>query len=108
MRSARRTLWLGLAGLLLAPLVWGVNTEFGTFIPSLYCASRGGAWLAALALLAALAAAALSWRGRVRAGHAEGGAMPFAAWLGSTVALLLALAVALQFLATLVLDGCEA
>jgi hypothetical protein len=103
--SARAT-WLTLAGLVLGPLAWAVSTEFGTFAPALFCREglRWGFWITALAVAVALASAALSWRGH-RVGH---GTLRFAAALGTGLALLLALPLGLQLLATLVLSGCEA
>jgi hypothetical protein len=99
-------MWLALAGLALGPLAWAVSTEIGEFAPVLFCSDglRWGVGLVGLCLAAALAGAALSWRGHV----AGQGTLRFAAALGALLSLLLALPLLLQLIATLVLSGCEA
>ncbi|MCO6415064.1 hypothetical protein JYK14_02575 [Siccirubricoccus sp. KC 17139] len=98
--------WLVPTGWVLGSLALGASTQIGQMTPWLFCRDgvRPGVPLVALCLAIALAGAALSWRGRAGA-H---GPTRFAAALGALLALLLALPLGLQLLATLVLGGCEA
>ena len=91
-------------GLIVAPLLWSVNTQLGLILPYAECGSRTRPALigSVLAVLLSLAAAAVSWR---------------SAWPGPTgrfwsgvcalFGVVLAFALLLQADAALMLTGCE-
>lgn len=97
------------AGLVAAPLAWVIAMQLSQILPHLDCSNRGHktAIAAACAVAVALLAAGSSWR-------RSGGASPKDGhprrWVGSVAGLtacVIAFALGLQVLATLMLDACE-
>jgi hypothetical protein len=92
------------AGLIAGPLLWAVNVQAGQILPYADCAEhqRFAAMLALLSTVLVLGSAT----GRPAA-WASARSFGFVAVLGALVALIFALALLLQGIAGLVLNGCE-
>ena len=93
------------AGLMGAPLVWAINMQLGQMLPYVDC-QRRVSWSAiatALATLAALASAGISYAG---ATETESEPRMFLRRIGILTALAFAFALFLQGAATLLLDPC--
>jgi hypothetical protein len=95
-----------------APLMWALNMELGQILPSVDCAGLIRFLMSAsfAATAVAVAAGALSWRiGNARnsaiAAHAP--TLRFIGSIAALTAFVIAFALALQSVATLVLSGCE-
>jgi hypothetical protein len=99
------------AGLIAGPLLWAVNVQAGQILPYADCAEhqRFAAMLALLSTVLVLGSAIVSWRARTGrpAAWASARSFGFVAVLGALVALIFALALLLQGIAGLVLNGCE-
>lgn len=104
------------AGLVVGPVLWAANMQWGLILPDLAC--RSGMPLGALtswpAALLALAAGYLSWRstqGEARTAPPSLSAYPFSrsfvGWIGALASVIFAYALVLQALAGAVLSGCE-
>jgi drug/metabolite transporter (DMT)-like permease len=98
------------SGLLVASLLWAVNTQLGQILPYLDCQhqARYSATISFLGAAVACLSGAISWRS---IGHTET-SEPRHMWVfvGSIsvlAALVFAFALSMQGLAGLVLDGCE-
>jgi hypothetical protein len=113
--SGKRTLATAFAlcaGSIAAPLVWALNMELGQILPSVDCAGLVRSLMAAslAATAVALAAGALSWRRGNARDSAIAAHAPTLRFVGSVAALtafVIAFALAMQSVATLVLSGCE-
>jgi hypothetical protein len=98
-------IWTTYAGLVVAPLVWAINTQLGQILPYVDCQTRVS-WSAiatAVAMLFALASAWISWKGLART---EPPALTFVSQISILTALAFAFALLLQGAATLLLDAC--
>jgi hypothetical protein len=101
----QRWLWIGAcSGMIIASLLWTVNTQLGLILPYAECGSRFRPALigSILAVLLALAAAGVSWRS-AWPGHTGRFWSGVCALLGAV----LAFAILLQAAATFMLTGCE-
>jgi hypothetical protein len=99
-----------LAGLLIAPLAWAIDTQLGEILPYLDCQHQGrsSAIAAFSGMLLACLAAIMSWRSTSRARMASLTATSgFLGALSALSALIFAFALSLQGIASLVLSGCE-
>jgi surface polysaccharide O-acyltransferase-like enzyme len=98
--------WTRWAGLIGAPAFWMINTQLGQMLPSAECQTRFSWSLlaAALALLAALASAGISWSGL---SENQSRTSTFLSYLSVFVALAIAFALLLQGAATLMIDACD-
>jgi hypothetical protein len=110
--SARRSLIaLSLClGLLVASAVWAVNTELGQILPDLDCESQ--VRFSAIGSFAGVAAACLagliSWRAASRTRtFGQRATLKFVGSVSALSAVVLAVALSMQGLASLVLNGCE-
>jgi hypothetical protein len=100
-----------IAGLLIAPLAWAIDTQLGEILPYLDCQHRAR-WSAIAAfsgMLLACLAAIMSWRSTSRARMAAllTATSGFLGALSALSALIFAFALSLQGIASLVLSGCE-
>jgi hypothetical protein len=97
------------AGLVAAPLAWTVCMQLSQILPYVDCASRGHstAITAACAVAVALVAAWLSWRGSGRTSPEDGQPVRWVASVAGLSALVIGFALALQLLASLMLNACE-
>jgi hypothetical protein len=100
-----------LAGLLIAPLAWAIDTQLGEILPYLDCQyrARSSAIAAFSGMLLACLAAIMSWRATSRTRMATS-LMATSGFLGALSALsglIFAFALSLQGIASLVLSGCE-
>jgi hypothetical protein len=96
------------AGLLAAPLAWGVAMQISQMLPYVDCAHQSHSTAIAVmaAVVVALIAAVLSWRGADS--HAGGeGRRRFIGWVAGLTALVISFALALQLFASLVLNACD-
>jgi hypothetical protein len=105
--TGRQQRWLRVgacSGMIIAPLLWSVNTQLGLILPYLECGShlRPALIGSILAVLLALGAAAVSWRS-AWPGHTGRFWSGVCALLGA----LLAFALLLQVAAAVMLTGCE-
>ena len=100
-----------IAGLLIAPLAWAINTQLGEILPYLHCQhqARSSAIAAFSGMLLACLAAIVSWRSTSRAHMAAAltATSGFLGALSALSALIFAFALSLQGIASLVLSGCE-
>lgn len=101
--SSRWRDWSGLIG---APLFWAVATQLGQVLPWIDCQSRMSWSLAAtaVAILAALSSATISWVGASQVGPQT---HRFISNVSVFVALAIAFALFLQGAATLMIDACD-
>jgi hypothetical protein len=100
-----------IAGLLIAPLAWAIDTQLGEILPYLDCQHqvRSSAIAAFSGMLLACLAAIVSWRSTSRARMAASltATSGFLGALSALSALIFAFALSLQGIASLVLSGCE-
>lgn len=98
--------WTSGAGLIGAPTAWAISTQLSQMLPHVDCASRlpWSLSAAAAAILAALTSAGISWVGR-SAPQTE--TRRFMGYVSVLVALAISFALALQAVATLVIDACD-
>ena len=99
--------WLRVAtctGMIIAPLLWTLNTQLGLILPYAECGSRYRPALigSVIAVVLALAAAAVSWRS-TWPGHTG----RFWSGVCALFAIVLAFALLLQAAAAFMLTGCE-
>lgn len=94
---------------LLAPLAWMVAVQLGQMLPYDDCAYRthSTAIAVAAAIVIALIAALLSWRARPRPSRAENTQRRFIGFVAGLTALVINFALALQLLASLMLNPCQ-
>jgi hypothetical protein len=98
------------SGLLVASVLWMINTQLGQILPYLDCQhqARDSAVAACVAGGVSCLAGAISWRS---IGHVDGREPPrtwrFVGSISMLAALVLAFALSMQGMAGLVLDGCE-
>ena len=98
------------SGLLVASVLWAVNTQLGQILPYLDCQrqARYSAILSFLGAAVACLSGAISWRSIGLAGMSEPRrAFIFVGSMSALAALLFAFALSMQGLAGLVLSGCE-
>jgi hypothetical protein len=100
-----------IAGLLIAPLAWAIDSQLGEILPYLDCQHqvRSSAIAAFSGMLLACLAAIVSWRStnRARIGASLTATSGFIGALSALSALIFAFALSLQGIASLVLSGCE-
>jgi phosphoglycerol transferase MdoB-like AlkP superfamily enzyme len=98
-----------IAGLLIAPLAWAIDTQLGEILPYLDCQHQGrsSAIAAFTGMLLACLAAIISWRSSSRTRSAGLLTGTFLGRLSALSALVFAFALSLQGIASLVLSGCE-
>jgi hypothetical protein len=100
-----------IAGLLIAPTAWAINTQLGEILPYIDCRQQGrfSAIGSFVAFASACLAGAISWHWarRARSTVSLTAASGFSASLGALSALIFAFALSLQGIASLVLSGCE-
>ena len=104
---ARSIPLLAWSGLLLGPLAWAINTQLGQLLPEPDCGGgfRSSTLSSALAVPASLLGAWLSYRvSGLRRRHA--GMAGFIGSLGTMLGLLVAFALLLQALSTLLVSPC--
>jgi hypothetical protein len=104
-RLGRGVAWAGLAA---GPTAWGAAFQAGYAFADWQCAHtlHPTPWLLAVALAVALAGALLSWPALL-GGPSATHTRRFLAALSLLTALLFALVIALQLVATLIFTGCE-
>jgi hypothetical protein len=97
------------AGLVAAPLAWSIAVQLGQILPHLDCAKRSHSTaIAAIAATAvALVAAVLSWRRGGAALPSDDRPRRFVGSTAGLTALVLAYALSLQTLASLMLNACD-
>ncbi|MBC9206444.1 hypothetical protein IBL26_06315 [Roseomonas aerophila] len=98
-------LWMGVCGLLAAPVLWIASVQLGQVLPYADCghAWRGSFWLPCLAAILAVAGGWLAWRSAA----GRRGAAGFVLRVGAGLAVVFTLALLLQGLAGWMLTGCE-
>jgi hypothetical protein len=98
-------LWVGVCGLVAAPLLWAASVQLGQILPYADCglAFRSSFWLPCLAAGLAVMGAWLAWQ--CAAGRK--GPAAFVLRVGAGMALVFTLALLLQGLAGWILSGCE-
>jgi hypothetical protein len=108
-----RSLYPSWAGLALGPLAWAIAHQTNYALADWQCVhgSRSASIVAAIAIVVSLAGAFLSYRawstpGAVVVNDAER-PRRFLAIVGTMAALIFALVLALQFVATFIFSGCE-
>jgi hypothetical protein len=96
------------AGLLIAPLLWMINTQLGEILPYLDCQyqARLSATTSFAAAAAASLSAAISWRSGSYA-RPIAATLSFFGSMSTLAAAIFAFALLMQGVASLVLSGCE-
>ncbi|HET6197011.1 MAG TPA: hypothetical protein VFE12_14715 [Acetobacteraceae bacterium] len=100
-----RTALPAVAGLVIAPLAWAVNTQLGQLLPYADCGAslRWNLVCSALLLPVACIAGGMSWCATSRGGPT----LRFIARVSGPMAPIFGLALLLQGLAGIILTGCE-